>query len=79
MPLITCPDCKKEVSDRAPACPHCGAPIAKAAEPVPVKVVMPDETVLNRNRGCGDIAIFGPLIVIGIIALIILVAVVFIH
>ncbi|HYH78658.1 MAG TPA: zinc ribbon domain-containing protein, partial [Longimicrobium sp.] len=26
MPLITCPDCGREVSDAAPACPHCGRP-----------------------------------------------------
>ena len=25
--LITCPDCGKEVSSRAPACPNCGCPI----------------------------------------------------
>jgi uncharacterized membrane protein YvbJ len=24
MPLITCPDCQKEVSDSAPTCIHCG-------------------------------------------------------
>jgi len=28
MPLITCPDCNKQVSDQAEACPHCGHPIA---------------------------------------------------
>ena len=27
MPLITCPDCKKKVSDKAPACIHCGCPL----------------------------------------------------
>ena len=30
MALISCPDCEKEVSDRAPTCPNCGAPIATA-------------------------------------------------
>ena len=30
MALINCPDCGKEMSDRAPACPHCGHPNAKA-------------------------------------------------
>ena len=30
MGLITCRDCKKEVSDRALACPGCGAPLATA-------------------------------------------------
>jgi hypothetical protein len=24
MPMIQCPECKKEVSDQAPVCPHCG-------------------------------------------------------
>lgn len=26
MPLIQCPDCKKEMSDAAPTCPNCGRP-----------------------------------------------------
>lgn len=26
MPLIQCPDCKKEISDAAPSCPNCGRP-----------------------------------------------------
>ena len=26
--LIQCPECGREVSDKAPACPHCGVPIA---------------------------------------------------
>lgn len=26
MPLITCPDCKKQISDRVEACPFCGCP-----------------------------------------------------
>jgi len=29
MPLIKCPDCSREVSDKADACPSCGYPIAK--------------------------------------------------
>ena len=27
MALITCPECGKEVSDKATACPNCGYPI----------------------------------------------------
>lgn len=26
--LFRCPDCSREVSKRAPACPHCGVPLA---------------------------------------------------
>ncbi len=32
MALITCPECGKEVSDQAEACPNCGYPIAKKYE-----------------------------------------------
>jgi membrane protein YdbS with pleckstrin-like domain len=28
MPLTTCPDCGREISTAAPACPHCGRPNA---------------------------------------------------
>ena len=34
MPLLVCPDCKKEISDAAPACPNCGRP---ASAPKPAK------------------------------------------
>jgi len=27
MALINCPECKKEISDKAQSCPHCGCPI----------------------------------------------------
>ncbi len=29
MALITCPECGQQISDRAPACIHCGCPISK--------------------------------------------------
>jgi len=32
MALISCPDCNKQVSESAPTCPQCGAPIAGASE-----------------------------------------------
>ena len=35
MALISCPECGKEVSDQAPTCPNCGAPIARTAQPQP--------------------------------------------
>jgi hypothetical protein len=36
--LISCPECSSQVSDKAPACPQCGAPIAAATA---VKVRFP--------------------------------------
>ena len=32
MALIACPECKREVSTRAIACPACGCPIAEVRE-----------------------------------------------
>lgn len=37
MALIKCPECGKEISDKAAACPNCGAPIA-AGKTVPVRI-----------------------------------------
>jgi hypothetical protein len=33
--LITCPECGKELSEQADACPHCGCPINADEEPAP--------------------------------------------
>jgi hypothetical protein len=59
MSLIECPDCLNRISDKAPACPHCGHPFhaAPAATPrhTPPQPVTVKETVMTRNRGCGDL------------------------
>ncbi|HEY6730688.1 MAG TPA: zinc ribbon domain-containing protein [Solirubrobacterales bacterium] len=34
MTLIACPECGKEVSDRAPRCPNCGVPIFRESKVV---------------------------------------------
>lgn len=28
MALIACPECNREISDKAPSCPHCGMPLS---------------------------------------------------
>lgn len=45
MALRRCPDCGREVSESAPACPQCGRPFQAAHK---VKLV-----VRRRNSGCG--------------------------
>ena len=35
MALIACAECGKEISDKAAACPHCGAPVAAVAQAEP--------------------------------------------
>lgn len=34
MALIKCPECGKEISDKAGACPHCGCPIGNMTQPI---------------------------------------------
>lgn len=41
MAIIQCPECKREVSDRAISCPHCGFPIQQAAASQPVEAQSP--------------------------------------
>lgn len=57
MALIQCPDCQRDVSDAAPACPGCGRPIRGAetplsATPEPRVVTTPDFFWRDRNCGC---------------------------
>ena len=75
MPLITCPDCGREVSDRAPTCPQCGAPIASptVTQPDPAVVVQQPAEVQARSGvmdgvklGCGMFIVL-PLIILLII------------
>jgi len=45
MPLVTCPDCEREVSDKAAACPYCGRPIAETPDAKPP--AEPEQTLLT--------------------------------
>jgi endogenous inhibitor of DNA gyrase (YacG/DUF329 family) len=69
---MACPDCGAMVSKKATACPKCGSPFQTAAAAPsgpsgcsdrPIRVDT-GENVLNRNRGCADLLIYGPLIAI---------------
>ena len=50
MALIKCPECGKEISDRAPACIHCGYPI-ESIQPkvVNVHTTAPSQSSLDLN------------------------------
>ncbi len=41
MALISCPECQKEISDKATSCPFCGYPIGTAPTPIQPAVVSP--------------------------------------
>lgn len=42
MALIKCPECGKEISDKAGQCPHCGYPIEQ--------VTIPENESIGQNR-----------------------------
>lgn len=42
MPLIKCPECNREISSLAKACPHCGCPIEEMKTDGIVKIKMPN-------------------------------------
>lgn len=68
MALIKCSECGSEISDQAAACPKCGLPLAKAAQPVQVHNPSQDQ-FLTRNRGCLEIVFWiflGLLIIAGV-------------
>lgn len=62
MPLLRCPDCGKDLSDKAPACIHCGRPNipAKAPPPTPPKRLAP----LSALLGLGAAALLAGLILL---------------
>jgi predicted RNA-binding Zn-ribbon protein involved in translation (DUF1610 family) len=63
MALISCPECGKHVSNRAPACVSCGNPI----NPKPTRVVTSEDSFLTRNRGFGDVVFLAPLVIFAVI------------
>lgn len=51
MPLISCPDCNKEISDAAPICPSCGRPMVSA--PFRADAPIGGSYVAKRKRSSG--------------------------
>lgn len=49
MPLVTCPDCAREISNQAPACVHCGRPMQRAS-------AAPEAA---RARGIAAVSLYG--------------------
>ena len=46
MALINCPECGKEISDKAVSCPNCGCPITELQNTESVKE---DENIKNEK------------------------------
>jgi hypothetical protein len=51
MALINCPECGREVSERAPSCPTCGAPIAEQPQ-YQQTYVAPQPPPAKKNVSC---------------------------
>ena len=49
MALIKCPECGREVSDRASSCPNCGCPLSEIIKKGVVKIKMPKTEQLAGN------------------------------
>lgn len=45
MALIKCPECSKEISDKASACPNCGCPLSEMVKGGIVRIKMPNNIV----------------------------------
>ena len=83
MALINCPECRREVSDKAPACVQCGYPVASRAPMPPQQVpqVMHTQTHFSHQekgtfekemggvvgKGCGIMILYA---IIGVVILI---------
>lgn len=49
MALIKCPECGKEISDRAASCPNCGYPITSRKENVMIRFPVCQGQLLNNK------------------------------
>ena len=71
MPLMTCPDCGKEISDAAIACPNCGLPRPMYEQQSRERLAAEGLAADDRRKQmqlCFAIAAFVVLISVGIIA-----------
>lgn len=51
MALIKCPECGKEISDKAPACIHCGFPLSLLNESSEIKEKVEVKTNITSEKG----------------------------
>ena len=73
MAIINCPECGKEISDHAVACPYCGYPINKAET---IKKATPKKSCTIAYRG-GPGSVVGAIIVIALFAIGLLISSIF--
>lgn len=47
MAIINCPECNKEISNKAQNCPNCGFPVLGGSKPQP-----PPKIIVKKGEGC---------------------------
>ena len=50
MPLITCIDCKKSISDRIENCPHCSCPVSLSKEAAEAAILKEKEEIAESRK-----------------------------
>ena len=55
MALINCPECNKQISDKAPACPHCGYTETATQKPIPIPKQVFVQQKAPTQYGCGTV------------------------
>jgi len=63
MALIKCFECRKEISEKAKACPHCGAPLKQTIEVDRNVINEPIKTTETKRKG-GSYELVGFLLIL---------------
>lgn len=68
MALINCPECGKEISDKAKACPHCGYPLSTKEETYRKTEAKPKTAnEIEREKKVITRCVYGVILFIGLI------------
>lgn len=82
MALISCPECHREISDRASACPTCGCPVASRSVPPAVQVTHVRHEEVNRgfskgiDKGMEQLGTGSLKLILSVIAIVAIIAVI---
>ena len=62
MALVKCPECQREISDRASTCPHCGCPSVPTTN---ISPSVPPTTIQATGKRWKGVMLIGVLLSIG--------------